>query len=96
MQRDSEKLDSNRIGMGLRFFAADTPPEQRRRRWIFVVICAFAGAMTVWPIYPRFAAPEPLLLGLPMSLVWILSALLLAFAALVWLYRSEPQDEDDV
>lgn len=94
MQRDSTRLEDERGGNGLRFFAANTPPEQRRRRWIFVVISAMAGAMTLWPIYPRFARPEPLLLGLPMSLVWILFALFLAFGALVWLYRSEPHDDD--
>lgn len=95
MRWDSERREDEEVGLGLRFFNADTPPEQRRRRWIFVCVSALVASMVLWPVYPLFAHPEPLILGLPLALAWVIAALIVAFGALVWLYRGEPLDEND-
>ena len=45
--------------------------------------------MLVWPVYPLFSGIRPLILGLPLSLAWIVFALAAGFTALVTLYLSE-------
>lgn len=82
-------------GLGLRFFSPDVTPAHRRRRWIFVAVCSVAASMILWPVYPFFAHPKPLILGLPLSLVWVLAALGLVFGALLWLFLGEPTDTED-
>ena len=74
---------------GLSFFKPGTPARARRRRWIFVAFWSLAAIMLMWPVYPRFAGIEPLIIGLPLGLVWVISAILIVFFALLWLYLGE-------
>lgn len=83
-------------GLGLRFFNPSTPADTKRRRLIFIGVYVVSGLMIIWPVYPLFAEPEPLVFGLPLPLVWIVTALVVGFLALLWLFRGEPQDDDHV
>lgn len=74
---------------GLSFFKPGTSASARRRRWIFVAVWALTAAMLLWPIYPRFSGIEPLILGLPLGLMWVITAILIVFFALLWLFLSE-------
>lgn len=78
-----------RVPRGLVLFAPGTPPGYRRRRIAFLVILAAAGLSLVWPVYPLLAGPRPFVLGLPLSLAWILLWLVIVSLATLWLYRSE-------
>ena len=82
------------LGHGLWFFPPGTAPEVRRRRWIFVAVSTVAALMVLWPVYPFFARPKPLILGLPLSLAWVLAALALVFAALLWLFHGEADESN--
>ena len=70
-------------------FPPGTPPARRRQRLVFVVILLVAGLALLWPIYPLFSGVFPLILGLPLSLAWIVLWLAVVLSALVWLYRSD-------
>ena len=62
---------------------------------IFAVIYFVAAIMVTWPVYTLFSETFPLILGLPLSLAWIVLALAVIFCALLWLYRSDLRDEDE-
>lgn len=87
---------------GLEFFPPDTPDAVRRRRWIFLAVSILAGSMVIWPLFPWLGARQALVFGLPASIVWVVSALAVQFAALLWLYAGEQDtgeddaEEDDV
>ncbi len=49
--------------------------------------------MAVWPLF-SWPGVTPLVFGLPRSLAWLTSAVLLSFAMLLWLYRHDCLDED--
>lgn len=74
---------------GLVLFPRRTP---RRLRWgklAFAVVAAGTALALVWPVYPLFSGIRPLILGLPLSLAWVVLWLGLVFVALVVLYRIE-------
>lgn len=64
-------------------------PARKRRRRVAVGIFALAFVAILWPVYPYFAGVRPFILGLPLSLAWLLLWLAVVFATLAWLYRSD-------
>ena len=57
---------------------------------VWVVLCL---SLLVWPLYARFGASiEPLVLGLPWSLVWVVGCVCLTFFA-VLAYHLTGDDE---
>ncbi len=80
------------VPKGLVLFAPDASRSYRRRRLMYSVLFVAITLALVWPIYPLFAGPEPLILGLPLPLVWILLCMTVNFAAMLGLYRREPND----
>ena len=74
---------------GLVLFPPDTSPARRRQRLLFVAILMVATLALIWPIYPMFSGIYPLILGLPLSLAWVVLWLAVMMTALIWLYRSE-------
>ncbi len=76
---------------GLKLFPSGSSPRHRRRRLIFAAICAALAAALVWPIYPLASGIRPLILGLPLSLAYIVIVLLLMFAVQIWLYLGEEE-----
>lgn len=77
---------------GLRFFAPGTAPAHRRRRLAFLVVWVLATLAMIWPVAAFFSGSKPFIVGLPLSLAWPVAWLLLVFAGLVYLYRTEPPD----
>lgn len=74
---------------GLVLFPPGTPPRLRRRKLALTGVIAAAGAALLWPIYPLFSGIRPLILGLPLSLAWVVLWLGVVFGALIGLYRAE-------
>lgn len=54
-----------------------------------VVFYLLLFALLVWPIYPRFARARPFVLGMPLSLFYVVTLLLLSFVVLVALFLWE-------
>ena len=74
---------------GLVLFPSHTPPQHRRRRLVFVAVILVAAVALIWPVYPLFSGTFPLILGLPLSLAWVVLWLFIVLAALIWLYRAD-------
>ena len=81
--------EPNTVPKGLVLFPPHTSPGHRRRRLVFVVILIVTSLALIWPVYSLFSGIYPLILGLPLSLAWIVLWLAVMMAALIWLYRSE-------
>ena len=92
MSPQPESPKSEALPRGLVFFRPGSDPGRRRRRLIFLAVYLLVSAMVVWPVFPRFAGIRPLILGLPFSLAWVVLALSVIFAALLWLFRTEDRD----
>ena len=85
--------EPNAVPKGLVLFPPNTPPARRRQRLVFVAIVIVAALALIWPVYSLFSGIFPLILGLPLSLAWIVLWLAVVLAALVWLFRSEDKTE---
>ncbi len=70
-------------------FPPGTDPRVKRRRLLFAAFYLLVIAAVVWPVYPLFAGTFPLILGLPLSLAWIVGVLGAGFLALLALYSME-------
>ncbi len=92
MSPPAEEKRIESLPQGLVLFRPGTDPARRRRRQLFLAIYAAVAALLVWPIFPQFSGVRPLILGLPFSLAWVIMALGVMFAALVWLYRTEDHE----
>jgi fatty acid desaturase len=62
---------------------------RHRRRRVAVGIAAVAGLALVWPVYPFAAGLRPFVLGLPLSLAWVIGWLVVVFVTFALLYRAE-------
>ncbi len=74
---------------GLVLFPPGTDPRRKRRRLLFAAVYLLVTAALVWPVYPLFSGIRPLILGLPLSLSWIVLVLAVGFAALLALYLGD-------
>lgn len=74
---------------GLVFFPPGTDPRKKRRRLLFVAVYLLVAASVLWPVYPLFSGIRPLVLGLPLSLAWVVLALVVGFLVLLALYLTE-------
>jgi hypothetical protein len=61
--------------------------KRRQRTALLVILVAFLS--NLWPLAVPAARAEPLVLGLPFALAWVLATVLVSFLALWWLYRNE-------
>ncbi len=70
-------------------------PERAVYRGVTLFYVALFVAL-IWPVYPRFAGIRPLVLGVPLSLAYVVCLLLAGFAVLlalfVWEGRREERD----
>ncbi|MFQ5928378.1 MAG: hypothetical protein ACE5MK_01675 [Acidobacteriota bacterium] len=65
-------------------------PDRRRRVYTAVVLYfIFVFLALMWPIYPFFSRIFPMLLGIPLSLVYLVFLLVLSFLVLLGLYLWE-------
>ena len=47
----------------------------------------------VWPIYPLFSGIYPMVLGLPLSFIWVICMLLASFTLLLAFYLTDPDNQ---
>lgn len=81
--------DPDSVPKGFVFFTRPASPRQQRRRRWFVACLLLAALALTWPGYVPFAGIFPLVLGLPLSLAWVVFWLFVILAAQVWLYRGD-------
>ncbi len=61
---------------------------RRLRRWVGIYFVV-AFLLMIWPVYPIFSRVRPLLLGLPFSLVYLVTVLVVSFLVILGLYLWE-------
>lgn len=72
-----------------RFFPSDLDPRERRvYRWLTLFFCLVFVALS-WPVYSLFGGIRPLILGMPLSLAYIVGVLVVSFLVLLGLYLWE-------
>jgi len=84
--------DREPLPLGLVLFPPGSSARHRRRRVAFLAVYLVLVAALVWPVYPYFSGVLPLILGLPLSLAWVVIVLVAGFGALLALYLSEDDD----
>ena len=91
MERFSQPICpmSDRPPTGFVFFRPGTPAPVRRRRLLFCGVMVLTTLALTWPVYALFSGIRPLILGLPLSLAWIVAWLFVSLIALIWLYRTD-------
>lgn len=65
------------------------PPAERRVYGTVAAFYALLFALLIWPIYPRFADARPFVLGMPLSLVYVIALVILSFLVLMGLFLWE-------
>lgn len=70
-------------------FPPDMPPAERRVYGAVAAFYALLFALLIWPVYPRFAGARPFVLGMPLSLVYVVSLVILGFLVLLGLFLWE-------
>lgn len=72
-----------------RFFASDLDRSERRVYGAAATFFLLVFLAVTWPVYALFAGIEPRVLGLPLSLAWIVGWVLASFLGLLALYAWE-------
>lgn len=67
----------------------------RRRHRNYLLFFVLALVALIWPGLAVVSGPAPLVIGLPLPLVWIIAWLVLLFLVLIRLYRSDTREERD-
>lgn len=69
-----------------RFFSSELGRSERRVYGVAAAFFLLVFLAVTWPVYALFAEIEPRVLGLPMSLAWIVGWVLASFVGLLALY----------
>lgn len=48
----------------------------------------------IWPVYPMFASPTPLIMGFPLSFVWVIFILICSFTSLLIFFRKDTEEKE--
>lgn len=59
------------------------------RKRIFLHLFGIIQLCLIWPVYPLMADIYPMVLGLPLSFVWVIFLLICGFLTLLWYYLTE-------
>ena len=67
---------------------------RRPSLWAFLIVTVISGLALIWPVYPLASDIRPYILGLPLSLAWVVGWLTVMFVALVLLSRTDEPSEN--
>lgn len=84
-----EQRNGGEEPQGWRFFPSSMPARERRIYGAVAAVFGLAFVASMWPIYPLFSRIRPLVLGIPLSLAYLVALLLVCFFSLLALYRWE-------
>lgn len=69
-------------------------PKRRKRSLYLIAILSLLQLCLIWPVYPLFSSPLPLILGLPQSFVWVIAILLLSFTCVLVYYLKDIREAE--
>ncbi|MEQ9308675.1 MAG: hypothetical protein RLN90_04420 [Balneolaceae bacterium] len=79
------------IPNGLVFSSNST--KRKKRALTLVAVLFVLQICLIWPIYPMFASPTPQILGFPLSIIWVVFILVLAFTSVLVFFRKDIKEE---
>lgn len=81
------KSDPEQISKGL-IFSSGNPLRRKKTLWtcLFLVLIQL---FLIWPVYPLFSSSTPLIIGLPLSFVWVIAMVLVSFTILLSYYLTD-------
>jgi len=82
---------NNEIPKGLVF--STKSPQRKKRALVLITVLCILQVCLIWPIYPLFASPTPQILGFPLSFVWVILILVLAFISVFKFFRKDIVEE---
>lgn len=88
------KIHQTKTDAGKRTWLVIGSSTYRLNRIIFSIVMILATLSVVWPGYPLFASPTPLVLGLPLSFAWIILWVVISFIAMLALHFSDNKDPE--
>ena len=71
-------------------YSVKEPKKKSVIQW-FVVFLVLIQLSLIWPIYPLVGSIEPVVFGMPFSIVWVLVCLSLSFSGLLAFFIWENQ-----
>lgn len=83
---------NDNIPNGLVFSKRD--PKRRKRALILFSILFFLQVCLIWPIYPLFSSPTPQILGFPLSIMWVVFILVMAFSSVAIFFKKDSEVEE--
>jgi hypothetical protein len=72
-----------------RLLPSDLEPGERRVYRAALVFFLVVLAAVVWPVYALFADIRPLVLGMPLSLAWVVAWVVISFLGLLAIFLWE-------
>ncbi|MCR9131794.1 MAG: hypothetical protein NXI08_04440 [bacterium] len=72
-------------------FSGSTP-HRKKRTLIALAILIIVQCCLIWPIYPFFSNPEPLILGFPQPFSWVIFMVTISFTTLLILFLKDNED----
>lgn len=66
---------------------------RRKRALILSFVLIVLQVSMIWPIYPFFASPTPLIIGFPLSFMWVICILILSFTSLLIFFRGDHSEK---
>lgn len=80
---------------GPRLVPSDLTPRQRRVYLGATAVLVVVFLALIWPVYPLFAGIRPFVLGVPLSLAWVVGWLLVSFVTLLAVFVWEDRRGGD-
>lgn len=77
-----------------RLLPSDLEPGERRVYRAALVFFLVVLAAVVWPVYALFADIRPLVLGMPLSLAWVVAWVVISFLGLLAIFLWESRGRD--
>ncbi|MBO6792449.1 MAG: hypothetical protein JJ895_00970 [Balneolaceae bacterium] len=68
-------------------------PHLKKRTFVAVGILFLVQCCLIWPIFPLFADPEPLILGFPQPFAWVILMVCISFTTLLMLFLKDKKEQ---
>jgi len=81
----------NEIPKGLIF--SRNSPSRKKRIKILIPILILIQVCVIWPIYPIMSGWDNLMLGLPISFLWVILMVCCSFISMLIFFRKDNEEE---
>ena len=87
-------LMSSKSSIPNKLIFSGSTPHRKKRTIIAVCILVMVQCSLIWPIYPLFGDPEPLILGFPKPFAWVILMVCISFTTLLVLFLKDNKEQE--